>query len=1278
VPLDISNNVLAPPPEFHPASAGNDSIDPIASISQTGNYWKTSRTLSITYAAVDGVAIGRAEVRRYFRSSNASAWSAPTTVKTAPPDPLSDTFLNTVPADGFYRFEVQAWDQAGNTASNEIFLGVDTIPPNPALSLTGYYWRSTTGASLPFSVSDPGVGDLNHGVSQVRLYSATRPDNATAWTGWSQVATSSSSSGTFNVNVAVNQHTKFGIIARDTLGNEQASVVDMSVGAAYDSAAPGGSVNAAPYWRGNRTFTISYSASDNLGSDGSLRNITLWEQPRPSNGTCGAKTFVLASSSVFSGPSTRTVGADGHYCYSLYVHDKAGNGGVVQGFLGVDTVAPTAMASSSGPYWVTGSRTIHYEGADGLAVERVALEQSVSQDNVTFGTWGEISWVGPPYSKDFAWATGSEGFYRFRAVAYDRAGNSAPSTTIGLGDDSSPPSVSLAPESYWSGLAVNLTLNASDSLLLRDYAVYYAKSPDNATWSGETEVKNGTLTGRSVSLGVQHMAPGEAFYRYRAMVRDQTGKLAVSIAHVGVDDAVPAARVTVSGGYWNDSSPAVANLSYSAYDQLKLVRLVVYERVSQDNATWLPWAPILNLSAWPFNSSFDRNLSGEGHYEFAAVGYDASGKSTPLVPQARRGRDDAFPSSRGEVARFWNRGSFDILLEANDSLGLGRVTLLWSYSADNLSWGPSTSHLDVSPSGKSWSGNTTFSPKAEGFYRFAMRTYDREGKESTPIFGAGYDATAPRTSLTGLGNFTSSHAFGIAATADERLSGLAELELWYRKDAGSWIRYDSFPNTTVFFDSATTGGDGRYEFRAVGIDHAGNLEAKTSVDIATTVDTRAPAISGRSPDDGETNVPVNKVVHVAFSEEVRQSGNLTLADPSGEVPATVSWDADGRGAAVSPKRLLSPLTKHGVSVDGIEDLAGNAMAKTTWSFTTGDVPPTVVTTDPLNGSAVRAGRVEVRFSFSKTMEPATAGAVSTDRGKIISSDLASASLRVVFEFPTPGPATFRLDASKAKDSSGMLLDGDRDGAPGGDFVMVLEVVPGTGSIKGTVRSSSGAPLEGATVSIESNGSLVAANRTDAGGGYGFLGLAPGSYRVTASRSGFVSASGVVLIEAGKESVVDLSLVAEWDLAARFPGGALGLASSLVLLLGLLVLVALLLLRRRRKDRTRASSGSSRPSRAETSVGKDVRKVAERPPASSKKPQVPAPPPRPPVRADEDWREVERPAPEEQSPGDVEMETAVVHAGGPGARREEFGCPVCGHLVRIEEDECPGCGAEVNW
>jgi hypothetical protein len=159
-------------------------------------------------------------------------------------------------------------------------------------------------------------------------------------------------------------------------------------------------------------------------------------------------------------------------------------------------------------------------------------------------------------------------------------------------------------------------------------------------------------------------------------------------------------------------------------------------------------------------------------------------------------------------------------------------------------------------------------------------------------------------------------------------------------------------------------------------------------DVMATIpvtDTIAPTVSVTSPTNTASNVPINRKVNVAFSEEMAQatinSSSFTLKETvSGiNVPGTVT--PAGTSATFTPLNLLKISTKYTATIKGgisggVKDLAGNPMASDfEFTFTTGsaadNVAPTVNVTSPTNTAIDVPINRKVNAAFSEEMDPST-------------------------------------------------------------------------------------------------------------------------------------------------------------------------------------------------------------------------------------------------------------------------------------------------------------------
>jgi hypothetical protein len=165
-------------------------------------------------------------------------------------------------------------------------------------------------------------------------------------------------------------------------------------------------------------------------------------------------------------------------------------------------------------------------------------------------------------------------------------------------------------------------------------------------------------------------------------------------------------------------------------------------------------------------------------------------------------------------------------------------------------------------------------------------------------------------------------------------------------------------------------------------DLAGNAIASTYVWSFTTgaiADIIRPTVSFTAPASGQTAVPVNRIINVAFSEPMDP---LSLTTATIAMKESVSGSAvtgivtpAGPSATFTPSSSLAFSTAYTVTIaTTAQDLAGNTLAVPfVWNFTTGAVAdtlrPTVSFTSPANGAvAVPTNRI-INAGFSEAMDP---------------------------------------------------------------------------------------------------------------------------------------------------------------------------------------------------------------------------------------------------------------------------------------------------------------------
>jgi len=129
-----------------------------------------------------------------------------------------------------------------------------------------------------------------------------------------------------------------------------------------------------------------------------------------------------------------------------------------------------------------------------------------------------------------------------------------------------------------------------------------------------------------------------------------------------------------------------------------------------------------------------------------------------------------------------------------------------------------------------------------------------------------------------------------------------------------------------------------------------------------------PYVIDTNPQDGDTGVSISATVYVNFSTSM-DTATVQWALTPPDVIFSSSWMNNNVTLILTPLSLLSELTLYEINITGGMDESGNPLvrdkgAPNPWTFTTGVVPPYIVSTDPANDtSGVPVGQpIEVVFS----------------------------------------------------------------------------------------------------------------------------------------------------------------------------------------------------------------------------------------------------------------------------------------------------------------------------
>ena len=287
---------------------------------------------------------------------------------------------------------------------------------------------------------------------------------------------------------------------------------------------------------------------------------------------------------------------------------------------------------------------------------------------------------------------------------------------------------------------------------------------------------------------------------------------------------------------------------------------------------------------------------------------------------------------------------------------------------------------------------------------------------------------------------------------------------------GGMIQVDSDGTTASFVPDQPLpiGRSFRMTLNTNVTDAAGNRLNGTRSFIFTTAfenDLEAPSVLAVSPTDSASDVALNALVSIQFSEpldRINILAGLDIKDDSGNsVPGSIALASGNRQVNFTSESALDANTVYTVDLsDQISDVAGNTLASSqTFSFETGDAAdiaaPGFTVLNPPNGATGVGTNIAITGEFTERVSPVRFNArltnLSNNRGVpldvVFDSDLLGVTLtpQVVLE---PN-VRYDLDLTEVRDLSGNLratnnqrfttAEGEDDEAP---FVQISSIADG--------------------------------------------------------------------------------------------------------------------------------------------------------------------------------------------------------------------------------------------
>ena len=315
-------------------------------------------------------------------------------------------------------------------------------------------------------------------------------------------------------------------------------------------------------------------------------------------------------------------------------------------------------------------------------------------------------------------------------------------------------------------------------------------------------------------------------------------------------------------------------------------------------------------------------------------------------------------------------GVFSVMAQ---SLDADRLELF--YREDG---GPTTSYGTDPAAPFSFTFDTSLTG-GDGIYEFYTIAFDTAGNvesaPASPDASTTVDTVAPASSVDPLGPYRATNAFFVGGTASD-LNGIVSVELFYRKDGGTWTSGGLALSVPYLwnFDATVSSGDGFYEFYSIAIDVATNGESPPlSPDASTAVDTAAPASSHALSGSAGIVPWYRSAVRVTLSAADATSGVATTMyrlDGGAWQDYTGPFDVTGEGA-------------HTVEYAST-DAAGNVEAALSVEFSVDLSPPELTITAPGPGALVVTRSALITWTASDSVSGLTACVVSVDGGPPIS------------------------------------------------------------------------------------------------------------------------------------------------------------------------------------------------------------------------------------------------------------------------------------------------------
>ncbi|MEY2401936.1 MAG: hypothetical protein QOJ08_2047 [Ilumatobacteraceae bacterium] len=413
-------------------------------------------------------------------------------------------------------------------------------------------------------------------------------------------------------------------------------------------------------------------------------------------------------------------------------------------------------------------------------------------------------------------------------------------------------------------------------------------------------------------------------------------------------------RVALAGRGLDNTAPGVAISNLANGDTVNGAAVAVSANASDDVGVVGVQFRVdgVNLGAEdvtaPYSVTWDTTAGTNGTHSLTAVARDAAGnKTTSSVTSVNVNNvvpDTTAPTVAltAPAAAATVSGSA-VTVSANASDNVGVIGVLFFDGATQIGAEDTSAPYSVT-----W--NTTAA--ANGTHNLTAVARDAAGNNTTStarsvnVSNVPTDTAAPTVTVSpkALNATVVALTANMTATFNEAVTGVSGASFTLRRVSDNSavpaaVTYNATTRVATLNPTADLAADNKYTATLTTAikDVAGNAFAGMSWTFLTGP---RPTVTSRSPANAATGVSKTANMTATFSESVTgvNTTNFTLknATTGAAIAAVVSYNATTRVATLNPTPTLAGNTRYTVTLStGVKDTAGNPLAATTWTFTTG-------------------------------------------------------------------------------------------------------------------------------------------------------------------------------------------------------------------------------------------------------------------------------------------------------------------------------------------------------